>query len=73
MAIATLAECYNNHGIFTGVVKIRRGLSARIACEVKDMGSFAAWTMHFAQDLATKVCIQLFQVIFSTYCRLQIS
>jgi hypothetical protein len=35
MAMATLAEVYNNHGVFTGVVKIRRGLSARIATEVR--------------------------------------
>jgi hypothetical protein len=25
MAIATLSACYDNHGIFTGVVKIRKG------------------------------------------------
>mmetsp|Transcript_12259 Transcript_12259/g.23416 ORF Transcript_12259/g.23416 Transcript_12259/m.23416 type:complete len:272 (-) Transcript_12259:347-1162(-) len=55
MAIATLAECYNNPAVFTGVVKIRRGLSARLAMETKDMASFAAWTMHFAQEIAAKV------------------
>lgn len=30
MAIGTLALCYNNHDVFTGVVKMRRGESAEI-------------------------------------------
>jgi hypothetical protein len=34
MAIATLALCYNNHGVFTGVVKIRRGLSAKVCLHI---------------------------------------
>lgn len=30
MAIATLAKCYHNVNVFTGVVKIRKGLSCRL-------------------------------------------
>jgi farnesyl-diphosphate farnesyltransferase len=30
MAAATLAECYSNHAVFTSVVKIRRGLAAKV-------------------------------------------
>ena len=30
MAIATLAECYRNPKVFTGVVKIRKGLAVRL-------------------------------------------
>ena len=36
MAIATLAECYDNEKVFEGVVKIRRGLSARIMLSSSD-------------------------------------
>lgn len=34
MAIATLALCYNNYNVFTGVVKIRRGLTAKIMNDI---------------------------------------
>lgn len=37
MAIATLAECYGNGKVFEGVVKIRRGLSARIMLSTQDI------------------------------------
>ena len=30
MAIATLAKCFNNHDVFMGVVKIRRGETAKV-------------------------------------------
>lgn len=33
MAIATLALCYDNYGVFTGVVKIRRGLAVKLMME----------------------------------------
>uniref|UniRef100_A0A7S0N0L4 Squalene synthase n=1 Tax=Pyramimonas obovata TaxID=1411642 RepID=A0A7S0N0L4_9CHLO len=55
MAIATLAECYNNPRVFTGVVKIRRGMSARICMEVTDMGKFCKAVSQFAHQLAMKV------------------
>ena len=34
MAIGTLSACYNNHSVFTGVVKMRRGESAKILLNV---------------------------------------
>mmetsp|Transcript_25712 Transcript_25712/g.43085 ORF Transcript_25712/g.43085 Transcript_25712/m.43085 type:complete len:469 (-) Transcript_25712:309-1715(-) len=55
MAIATLSECYNNHKVFTNVVKIRRGLSARICLEVTDMGKFCKAVLFFADTLVAKV------------------
>lgn len=33
MAIATLSELYNNPKVFTGVVKIRKGLALRLLNE----------------------------------------
>lgn len=39
MAIATLAECYNNGRVFEGVVKIRRTKTAQLVLNTKDMDS----------------------------------
>lgn len=39
MAIATLAECYNNGKVFEGVVKIRRSLTAKLVLRTKSMDS----------------------------------
>jgi farnesyl-diphosphate farnesyltransferase len=56
MAIATLAECFNNPKVFTGVVKIRKGLTARLivaCCDGQD--AVAHWFAQFAQDIAASV------------------
>lgn len=37
MAIATLAECYNNGKVFDGVVKIRRSRTAQLVLRTKNM------------------------------------
>lgn len=37
MAIATLAECYNNSRVFEGVVKIRRSKTAQLVLNTKNM------------------------------------
>lgn len=55
MAIATLAECYGNVNVFKGVVKIRRGLSARIMLNCNNMYEFAKGFKHFASELVHKV------------------
>jgi hypothetical protein len=52
MAIATLALCYNNHGVFTGVVKIRRGLSAKVRLEARSLRE------HFLTLLALQMVDQ---------------
>ncbi|GAQ93019.1 squalene synthase [Klebsormidium nitens] len=48
MAIGTLALCYNNPAVFTGVVKLRRGLSAKVMDRTKTMEhvyrDFLNWT-----------------------------
>ena len=41
MAIATLQKCYHNEDVFTGVVKIRKGLS----CQLMG-GFFPSWPAH---------------------------
>lgn len=55
MAIATLAECYENGKIFEGVVKIRRGLSARIMLECLDIFDVARMFKGYADQLESKI------------------
>lgn len=55
MAIATLAELYDNQRVFKGVVKIRKGLSARLMLTVGDMGALKAWFRVFAHQMRAKL------------------
>jgi farnesyl-diphosphate farnesyltransferase len=57
MAIGTLAQCYNNHGVFTGVVKMRRGESARILLSVGSGGMPVVYNyMHqYVKTLEAKI------------------
>lgn len=43
MAMATLAECFNNPRLFTGVVKIRKGLTARLIVGTIDGPDAVHW------------------------------
>eukprot|EP00933_Yihiella_yeosuensis_P037828 TRINITY_DN31822_c0_g1_i1.p1 TRINITY_DN31822_c0_g1~~TRINITY_DN31822_c0_g1_i1.p1 ORF type:complete len:853 (+),score=209.45 TRINITY_DN31822_c0_g1_i1:157-2559(+) len=56
MAIATLAECFDNPLVFTGVVKIRKGLTARliIAC-IDGPDAVHSWFNHFASQILASV------------------
>lgn len=56
MSIATLAECFDNPKVFTGVVKIRKGLTARLivaCCDGQD--AVAYWFAQFAREIAASV------------------
>jgi farnesyl-diphosphate farnesyltransferase len=57
MAIATLSLCYNNYGVFTGVVKIRRGQTAKIMLDIWDRGMQAVYEhfLNFSNELAAKI------------------
>ena len=55
MAIATLAECYNNRKIFTGVLKIRKGLAARMIQDCDNMKSVKKWFATFASKILNSV------------------
>jgi farnesyl-diphosphate farnesyltransferase len=48
MAIATLEACFDNPQVFTGVVKIRKGMAARLILACDDMSSVESWFHHFA-------------------------
>ena len=43
MAIATLADLYNNPQVFTGVVKIRKGLALRLMKGVDTLEGLHKW------------------------------
>lgn len=55
MALATLAKLYDNPTVFTGVVKIRKGLAARLMLEVTDYASFKSYFNLFATEIFNKL------------------
>ncbi|KAK1604293.1 hypothetical protein QYE76_027966 [Lolium multiflorum] len=55
MAIGTCAICYNNVDVFRGVVKIRRGLTARIFDETKSMSDVYSAFYEFSSLLESKI------------------
>eukprot|EP00271_Cylindrocystis_brebissonii_P011780 TRINITY_DN29726_c0_g1_i1.p1 TRINITY_DN29726_c0_g1~~TRINITY_DN29726_c0_g1_i1.p1 ORF type:complete len:460 (+),score=69.07 TRINITY_DN29726_c0_g1_i1:175-1554(+) len=55
MAMGTLAQCYNNVGVFQGVVKMRRGLSARIMDGTSSMDEVYQAFAIFAKYLQAKI------------------
>jgi farnesyl-diphosphate farnesyltransferase len=59
MAIATLAELYNNPKVFTGVVKIRKGLTAKMIMETKTLDGLYKWFYLMANEILHKIPITL--------------
>jgi farnesyl-diphosphate farnesyltransferase len=55
MAIATLAEVYNNPDVFRRVVKIRKGLSCQMMVETNNMVGVHHAFRTFADDIAKRV------------------
>lgn len=51
MAIATLAEVYNNPKVFTSTVKIRKGLAAKIMLDTNDMEVVKNYFLQFAVQI----------------------
>ena len=49
MAIATLEACFNNPKVFTGVVKIRKGLTARLLIDSKSIDGVHLWFHQLAK------------------------
>ena len=54
MALGTLAVCFNNHGVFTGVVKMRRGEVAKYMTSIDSMHDIHLAFAHFACVLLSK-------------------
>nr|GEV39470.1 squalene synthase [Tanacetum cinerariifolium] len=55
MAIGTLALCYNNIKVFTGVVKMRRGLMAKVIDRTKTMADVYGAFYDFSLLLESKI------------------
>ncbi|KAL1565824.1 squalene synthetase-like protein [Salvia divinorum] len=55
MAIGTLALCYNNIHVFRGVVKMRRGLTAKVIDRTKTMSDVYGAFYDFSLMLKSKV------------------
>ena len=51
MAIATLAVCYNNPAVFTGVVKIRKGQAIALMMESTNMSQLGTIMSQFAEEV----------------------
>jgi farnesyl-diphosphate farnesyltransferase len=55
MAIATLAELYQNPLVFTGVVKIRKGLAAKLILESSSMFGIHKTFQRFTRTILNKI------------------
>uniref|UniRef100_A0A7S1THX1 squalene synthase n=1 Tax=Compsopogon caeruleus TaxID=31354 RepID=A0A7S1THX1_9RHOD len=55
MAIGTLAECFNNPMVFEGVVKLRRGLTAKLVLRTKAMPALFRLYFDFANVMLKKL------------------
>ncbi|EMS67019.1 Squalene synthase [Triticum urartu] len=55
MAIGTCAICYNNVKVFRGVVKMRRGLTARVIDETKSISDVYSAFYEFSSLLESKL------------------
>lgn len=55
MAMATLAEVYNNPKVFTGVVKIRKGLAARLMLNTQNMDEVIKSFRKFLRIIESKM------------------
>ncbi|KAK4491424.1 hypothetical protein RD792_002172, partial [Penstemon davidsonii] len=55
MAIGTLALCYNNIQVFRGVVKMRRGLTAKVIDRTKTMSDVYGAFYDFSRMLKSKI------------------
>eukprot|EP00596_Hydrurales_sp_CCMP1899_P005038 CAMPEP_0119051122 /NCGR_PEP_ID=MMETSP1177-20130426/72846_1 /TAXON_ID=2985 /ORGANISM="Ochromonas sp, Strain CCMP1899" /LENGTH=760 /DNA_ID=CAMNT_0007030225 /DNA_START=123 /DNA_END=2405 /DNA_ORIENTATION=+ len=55
MAIATLADLYDNPKVFTGVVKIRKGMAAQLILDTKTTGGLHKWFNILAKDILRRV------------------
>jgi farnesyl-diphosphate farnesyltransferase len=52
MAIATLDKCFHNEDVFTGVVKIRKGLSCKLINNTNDVAGVHSVFHEFAKSIA---------------------
>lgn len=57
MAMATLAVCYNNPQVFTGVVKIRKGQAVALMMQSTNMKQLHRIMEQFAREVKCRFSI----------------
>ena len=67
MAIATLAACYNNPNVFTGVVKIRKGQAVALMMESTNMTQLQLIMAQFAEEVCCVMHIHFSSVHISHF------
>lgn len=55
MAIATLAACYNNKQVFSGVVKIRKGQAVTLMMDATNMEAVKAIMYQYVEEIYQKI------------------
>uniref|UniRef100_A0A8D0B8W8 Squalene synthase n=1 Tax=Salvator merianae TaxID=96440 RepID=A0A8D0B8W8_SALMN len=55
MAIATLAACYNNHQVFKGVVKIRKGEAVTLMMDATNIQAVKAIMYRYVEEIYQKI------------------
>jgi farnesyl-diphosphate farnesyltransferase len=55
MAIATLSELYNNSKVFTGVVKIRKGMASELILDTGSAVGVHKWFNFFAKSIIKRI------------------
>lgn len=55
MAIATLDKCFANSQVFTGVVKIRKGMSCKLILNTKDLAGVLSTFNSFTKSIEKKL------------------
>ncbi|MFN8298110.1 MAG: squalene synthase [Chitinophagales bacterium] len=55
MAMATLAKIYNNPNVYTEVVKIRKGIAAKLMVGTNDMDALKKYMEGFVEDIRKKL------------------
>jgi farnesyl-diphosphate farnesyltransferase len=55
MAIATLHDLYNNEQVFSGVVKIRKGMAASLILDTNDVVGVHKWFSTFAKSILSRI------------------
>ena len=58
MAMGTLSQCFNNHAVFEGVVKMRRGETAKVFWHMGDFTDGCAMFVHYSRMLSAKAQAQ---------------
>lgn len=54
MALGTLTLCFDNHGVFEGVVKMRRGETAKVMQQVTDFADLVLYFRFYSTALQAK-------------------